>query len=74
MEIEKIHAEIVETDINCEEDLSKIDEIFKKYNITEYKIDCDLAYDSCGYDVYYYCIAYVCNGKLDLISSTWECF
>lgn len=66
----KIYDEII--DINCEEDLDKVEEILKRYNVTEYKIDCDIAYDSCGYDVYYYSIAYVWNDKLELITGTWE--
>lgn len=69
---DKIFDEIVDTPINCEEDLNKIEDIFKKYNITQFKIDCDQAYDSCGYDVYYYCIAYIYDNKLEMISGTWD--
>jgi hypothetical protein len=70
---DKIFDEIVDTAIDCEEDLDKVENIFKKYNITKYKIDCDQAYDSCGYDVYYYCIAYVYDDKLEMITGTWDC-
>jgi hypothetical protein len=59
-------------DINSEEDLDKIEETFKKYNVTEYKIDFDIAYDSCGYDVYYYAVSYIWNNELKMTTGTWE--
>ena len=67
---EKILNEVKEISINCEEDLNKVEEIFLKYNITQFKIDYDIAYDSCGYDVYYYCIAYVYDDELEMITGT----
>lgn len=68
----KIYDKVV--DINCEEDLKKVEEILKRYNVTEYKIDFDIAYDSCGYDVYYFAISYVCDSKLEMATGIWESY
>lgn len=70
---EKILNEIKEIEINCEEDLNKVEETFKKYSITQYKFNYDEAYESCGYDVYYYCIAYVYDDELEMITGTHDC-
>lgn len=61
-------------EICCEEDLYKIEKILEENNVKIYKIDCDLAYESCGYDVYYYCVAYYYDGQLEIISGTWDIY
>jgi hypothetical protein len=65
--------EVRNVEINSEEDLDKVEEIFEKYSITQYKIDYDCAYDSCGEDVCYYCIAYVYDDELEMVTGTYEC-
>ncbi|MBO3356168.1 hypothetical protein [Clostridium perfringens] len=70
-ELENILSEV---EICCEEDLYKIKDIFEENNVKTYKIDYDLAYDSCGYDVYYYCVAYYYDDQLEIITGTWDIY
>ncbi|MFT8350002.1 hypothetical protein [Clostridium saccharoperbutylacetonicum] len=68
-----MYEKIKSIEINCEEDLDKVVEVFKENKIDQYNIDCDIAFESCGYDVYYYCIAYVVDNELEMITGTYDC-
>lgn len=68
----KLKEELLLIEINKEGDLSKIESKLKEYNISQYKIDCDTAYDSCGYNVYYYAVSYVFENELHMITGTWD--
>ncbi|XZH34310.1 hypothetical protein ACSW8L_15475 (plasmid) [Clostridium perfringens] len=76
-ELENILSEV---EICCEKDLCKIEEIFEENNVKIYKIDYNLAYDSCGYDVYrgydvyHYYVAYYYDNQLEIITGTWDVY
>ncbi|MBS4894047.1 MAG: hypothetical protein KHZ90_09790 [Veillonella parvula] len=74
MATQELKSILSDVEIYCEEDLYKIKEILEENNVNIYKIDCDLAYDSCGYDVYYYCVAYYYNNQLEIITGTWAVY
>lgn len=67
-----MYEELLNIEIKCEDDLDKIEDKLNEYNITKYKIDCDIAYDSCGFNAYYYAVSYIYDDKLYLLTGTWE--
>lgn len=74
MTSQELKNELLEIEIYCEEDLNKIEKILRENDVEIYKIDYDLAYDSCGYDVYYYCVAYNYNEEIEIVTGTWSIY
>lgn len=64
--------------INCfsiqsEDDLEQIDDFLMELGIS-YTMDLDLAYDSCGYDVFHYAYAFIYDGEIRLIIGTYDLY
>lgn len=68
----ELFDKLIDIGINCEEDLSKLELIFKEYNVNQFKIDNDCAFDSTGLDVYYYAVSYIYKGKLEMFTGVYE--
>lgn len=68
----ELFDKLIDTGINCEEDLSKLELIFKEYNVNQFKIDNDCAFDSTGLDVYYYAVSYIYKGELEMFTGVYE--
>lgn len=71
MAYQDIFKMIEEIEISCEEDLTQIDELLDSFGIY-YTSELDCAYESCGYDVYYYAYAFVYEGVVRLITGTYD--
>lgn len=64
--------------INCfsiqeEEDLEQIDDFLEEIGVN-YVSELDQAYDSCGYDVWYYAYAFLYDGEIRLITGTYDLY
>ena len=70
-----VYADILEKinkiEITCEEDLVQIDKFLDELGVY-YKSENDVAYDSCGYEVWYYAYAFVYDGVPRLITGTYD--
>lgn len=71
MEYKDILATINSITLEEEEDLEQIDNFLKELGIN-YTMDLDQAYDSCGYDVWYYAYAFLYDGEVRLITGTYD--
>lgn len=65
-------------DPDCDEELEfgdELDKVMKKIGITEYSFQNCGGFDSCGYSIDCYCIAYIDKqGKLQTIPVAFECY
>lgn len=70
-----VYADILEKfnkiEITCEEDLVQIDKFLDKLGVY-YKSENDVAYSSCGYEVWYYAYAFVYDSVPRLITGTYN--
>lgn len=68
----ELFDKLIDTRIDCEEDLNKLELIFKEYGVNRFRIDCDSAFDSPGLDVYYYAVSYIYEGELEMFTGIYE--
>lgn len=68
----ELFDKLIDTRIDGEEDLNKLESIFKEYNVNQFKIDNNCAFDSTGLDVYYYAVSYIYEGELEMFTGTYE--
>lgn len=71
MNYEDILEQINSITIEQEEDLEQIDDFLKELGIN-YTSEVDQAYDSCGYDVWYYAYAFIYDDEVRLITGTYD--
>lgn len=71
IEQDKFFDELCSIDVECEEDLESIDNIFEKYNI-KFESDIDCVFDSPGCDVYSYAYSFIINDEPNLFMGSYS--
>lgn len=63
---------LYDLDITCEEDTDMIDNLLKEYSIVDFEYIIEKAFDSTGYEVYYYAYSFIINDKPKLFYGTYD--